>query len=172
MMFCMQTDSRHTERIKEDIKKYVLAGSEEIFMPVTERIWKIEGQWQRVLVPMFKGYLFISSDDPTGLFGRIHESLGKTIFRFVKLLKDDEYIIPLSDSDESMVKELSDEDHVIKASIGYLKGDTLIVTDGPLKGHEGQVVKIDRHKRIAVLSVEFLGEKRNLTVGLEVVKKI
>ena len=94
------------------------------------------------------------------------------LFRSVKLLKDDEYIIPLSDSDESMVKELSDEDHVIKASIGYLKGDTLIVTDGPLKGHEGQVVKIDRHKRIAVLSVEFLGEKRNLTVGLEVVKKI
>lgn len=150
----------------------MLAGSEEIFMPVTERIWKIEGKWQRVLVPMFKGYLFITSDDSTGLFGRIHGSLGKTIFRFVKLLKDDDYIIPLSDSNESMVKELSDEDHVIKASIGYLKGDTLIVTDGPLKGHEGQVVKIDRHKRIAVLSVEFLGEKRNLTVGLEVVKKI
>lgn len=172
MMFCMQTDSRYTEKIKEDVKQYVLCDGEEIFLPVTERIWKIDGKWQRVLVPMFKGYLFISSDDPTGLYERTHASLGKTIFRFVKLLKDDEYIIPLSASDECLVKELSDEDHVIKASIGYLKGDTLIVTDGPLKGHEGQVVKIDRHKRIAVLSVDFLGEKRNITVGLEVVKKI
>ena len=172
MMFCMQTDSRYTERIKEDVKQHVLSEGEAIFLPVTERIWKIDGQWQRVLVPLFKGYLFICSDDPTGLYVRIHSALGKTIFRFVKLLKDDEYVIPLSEADECLVKELSDEDHVIKASLGYMKGDMLIVTDGPLKGHEGQVVKINRHKRIAILSVEFLGEKRNITVGLEVVKKV
>ena len=56
--------------------------------------------------------------------------------------------------------------------MGYIKGDTLIVTDGPLKGHEGEVIFINRHKRIAVLSLDFLGEKRKVTVGLEVVKKI
>jgi len=90
---------------------------------------------------------------------------------FLSTPRDNEYIIPLSPADEHMVTELSDENHVIKASLGYIVGDKLIVTDGPLKGHEGEVVKIDRHKRIAILSIEFLGEKRNITVGLEVVKK-
>lgn len=96
---------------------------------------------------------------------------GKTIFKYVKLIRDNEYIIPLSKEDEKIVTELSDENHIIKASLGYIKGDKLIVTDGPLRGREGEVVKINRHKRIAVLAIEFLCEKRNITVGLEVVRK-
>ena len=171
-MYCIQTDTTHTERVRDDIKKYVLIEGEEIFLPVTERIRKIEGQWGRVLIPMFPGYLFISTQDGTGFFERLHEALGKTIFRYVKIIRDNDYIIPLSKSDEKTVTELSDKDHVIKASLGYIKGDTLIVTDGPLKGHEGEVIVIHRHKRIAVLSLDFLGEKRKVTVGLEVVKKI
>lgn len=171
-MYCMQTDVRYMEQIKEGIKEWVLVSGEDIFMPVTERIRKIDGTWQHVLIPMFTGYLFITSDNPVELYGRLHAVLGKAIFKYVKLIRNDEYIVPLSDEEEKLVTELSDKDHVIKASLGYIKGDTLIVTDGPLKGHEGQVVKIDRHKRIAILEAEFLGEKRHITVGLEVVKKI
>lgn len=171
-MYCIQTDTRNTERVRDEIKKHVLIEGEEIFLPVTERIRKVEGQWGRVLIPMFPGYLFINTQDVAGFFERLRASFGKTIFQYVKLIRHNEYIIPLSKSDEKTVTELSDKDHVIKASLGYIKGDTLIVTDGPLKGHEGEVVFINRHKRIAVLLLEFLGEKRKVTVGLEVVKKI
>lgn len=170
-MYCIQTDTHYTERIRDAIKENVIVDGEEVFMPVTERLRKIEGKWQKVLIPMFYGYLFITSDDSTGLYERLRNSMGKTIFKYVKLLRNNEYIIPLTPADEKIVTDLSDENHVIKASLGYIKGDTLIITDGPLKGHEGQVVKIDRHKRIAILSLEFLGEQRNVTVGLEVVRK-
>lgn len=170
-MFCIQTDTRYIEQVRNAIKENVLVDGEEVFMPVTERIRKIEGKWQRILVPMFFGYLFITSEQPTELYGRLHKSLGKTIFKYVKLIRDNEYIIPLSKEDEKIVTELSDENHIIKASLGYIKGDKLIVTDGPLRGREGEVVKINRHKRIAVLAIDFLGEKRNITVGLEVVRK-
>ena len=170
-MFCIQTDTRYIEQVRNTIKENVLADGEEVFMPVTERIRKIEGKWQRILVPMFFGYLFITSEQPTELYDRLHKSLGKTIFKYVKLIRDNEYIIPLSKEDEKIVTELSDENHIIKASLGYIKGDKLIVTDGPLRGREGEVVKINRHKRIAVLAIDFLGEKRNITVGLEVVRK-
>lgn len=170
-MFCIQTETHYTERICDEIKKNVLVDGEEVFMPLSERMRKIDGQWQRVHIPMFFGYLFITSPYPAELYGRLHKAMGKTIFRYVKLLRDNEYIIPLSKADEQMVTELSDENHVVRASLGYIRGDRLIVTDGPLKGHEGEVVKIDRHKRIAILATEFLGEKRNITVGLEVVRK-
>lgn len=170
-MFCMQTETQYTERVRDTIKEQVLVDGEDIFMPLTERLRKIDGQWQRVQVPIFFGYLFITSDDPTGLYNRIRKAMGKTIFRYVMLIRDQEYIIPLSPKDEKIVTELSDENHVIRSSLGYIKGDILYVTDGPLQGHEGEVVKIDRHKRIAILAVDFLGEKRNITVGLEVVRK-
>lgn len=170
-MFCIQTDTRYIEKVRNAIRDNVLLNGEEVFMPVTEHIRKINGTWQRVLVPMFFGYLFITSDQPKELYNRLRSSLGKTIFKYVKLLRDNEYIIPLSKEDEKIVTELSDQDHVIKASLGYIRGDRLYVTDGPLRGHEGQVVKIDRHKRIAILAIDFLGEKRNITVGLEVVRK-
>lgn len=170
-MFCIQTDTHYIEKIRNSIRDNVLVPGEEVFMPVTERMRKIDGKWQRVLVPMFFGYLFITSDHPDELYIRLHSALGRTIFKYVKLIRDNEYIIPLSKEDEKIVTELSDENHVIKASMGYIKGDRLYVTDGPLRGREGEVIKIDRHKRIAILAVDFLGEKRNITVGLEVVRK-
>jgi transcriptional antiterminator NusG len=35
----------------------------------------------------------------------------------------------------------------------------------------GKVKKIDRHKRLAVLQVEFFGRLTDVTVGLEIVEK-
>ena len=56
-------------------------------------------------------------------------------------------------------------------SEGYLVGSELVVSDGPLIDYQGKVMKIDRHKRTAVLELEFLGRKTKVTVGLEVVRK-
>ncbi|MEG2506006.1 MAG: KOW motif-containing protein, partial [Carnobacterium sp.] len=63
------------------------------------------------------------------------------------------------------------EDHVVDMSVGYIIGDKIIVRDGPLKGKEGSIKKIDRHKRIAFIEVEFLGEVRETKVGLEIITK-
>ena len=37
--------------------------------------------------------------------------------------------------------------------------------------YQGEVMMIDRHKRTAVLELEFLGREMKVTVGLEVVRK-
>jgi transcriptional antiterminator NusG len=37
---------------------------------------------------------------------------------------------------------------------------------------QGSVSKIDRHKRIAVLELDFFGQLTSVTVGLEIVKKL
>ncbi len=56
-------------------------------------------------------------------------------------------------------------------SYGYILGERIIVTDGPMKDYQGKIVHIDRHKRKAVLEVEFFGRRTEVTVGLEIVKK-
>jgi transcriptional antiterminator NusG len=45
------------------------------------------------------------------------------------------------------------------------------VTDGPLVGREGDVVKINRHKREAVVAIPFMGDVVRVTLPLEIVSK-
>jgi len=141
-MYCLYTESTYTSRVRDDIEKFVMTDGEEAFVPVTARRMKIQKWVQEVMAPMFPGYIFISTDDDTGFFERLKSSLGKTIFRYVKLIRDNEYIIPLSNADEKIVTDLTDKEHVIRTSVGYLVGDRLTVTDGPLQGREGSVIYI------------------------------
>ena len=56
-------------------------------------------------------------------------------------------------------------------SVGVIEGDRVIVTEGPLKGHEAQITKIDRHKRAAYLDMRMFGRHKTIKVGLEIVRK-
>lgn len=68
------------------------------------------------------------------------------------------------------ISEYPDElEKLLKKIPGFaqLLGDD----DGPMKDYQGKIVHIDRHKRKAVLEVEFFGRRTEVTVGLEIVKK-
>ena len=57
-------------------------------------------------------------------------------------------------------------------SYGYIENDKIIINDGPMKNYEGIIKKIDRHKRKAVIEVEFFGRTMEVSVGVEIVSKI
>lgn len=96
----------------------------------------------------------------------------KRIPEFAKTLGDDDGAIPLYQEEVEFLQRYTGEERILKMSEGYLVGSELVVTDGPLKDYQGKVMKIDRHKRTAVLELEFLGRKTKVTVGLEVVRKV
>ena len=56
-------------------------------------------------------------------------------------------------------------------STGYIEGDHIIITDGPLKGYEALIKKIDRHKRIAFIEINLLNQPNIIKVGLEIISK-
>ena len=49
--------------------------------------------------------------------------------------------------------------------------DKVIITEGPLKGMEGMIKKIDRHRRTAAIEIEMFDRKVLMNVGLEIVEK-
>lgn len=65
-----------------------------------------------------------------------------------------------------------DENDLIQASVGNIIDGKLIVDEGPLKGLEDRVRKIERHDRWADLEMEVLEERRMMKVGLQVVSKV
>ena len=60
---------------------------------------------------------------------------------------------------------------VVEASVGVIEGDHVVVTSGPLKGHEALISKVDRHKRLAYLDMRMFGRTKTIKVGLEIVRK-
>jgi len=68
-------------------------------------------------------------------------------------------------------KFLNDEKFV-EMSHGYIKGTSIIITDGPLVGLEGLIKKVNRHKMEATIEAFFFGSMREVTVGLEIITRL
>lgn len=137
------------------------------FLPKYERAMKIGGQWIRKKEVLFPGYLFFISDHVEELAGLLRD-----IPEFTRLLGDGQKPIALYPHEVEFLQKYTNEDKVLEISQGFLVGDRLVVTEGPLKDYQGKIVHIDRHKRLATLEMEFFGRTVKMRVGVEVVRKV
>lgn len=137
------------------------------FIPFSKRLRKYRGEWVERTEILFPGYVFMISDDPT----RLYQAL-KKIPDLTKMLgKNKQEIYHLPEDEVTFLKSFGEEEQIVDMSTGYIEGDKIIVECGPLRGKEGLIRRIDRHKRIAEIEIEFLGEQRKAKVGLEIVRK-
>ena len=139
---------------------------EECFLPKYEKPWKENGIWIKKQEVLFPGYLFFITEKPAELRMEL-----KGIPEFAAVLGDDEGPISLYQEEVDFLQKHINRDRVFEVSIGEMIGKKLVVTEGPLKDLEGKVVHVDRHKRQAVLEIEFFGRTVKMKVGLEIVRK-
>ena len=60
---------------------------------------------------------------------------------------------------------------MVEPSYGFIEGDQVVITKGPLVGFEAQIKKLDRHKRLAYVEVHLMGRTKLIKVGAEIVRK-
>lgn len=141
---------------------------EDCFMPEYEAMWKMRGEWRLVKRLLFPGYLFFVTDDPEAL----HRELSRVPVPIRLLGNEENSFFPLTEKERDWFLSFMDGSHVVRMSEGYIQGDKVTVTRGPLMGFEADIRKIDRHKRRAYLDVTLFGRTIPASVGLEVVRKI
>jgi transcriptional antiterminator NusG len=168
--FVLFSDTAHIHPLLHQLDAEILTGEEQVYTPLIERIKRIRGMDQKVYIQMFPGYLFVDTNDPDGLTDRIHKNRNKTLFWYCRMLRGDEYALPISDEEQRWVKKFTGEGHVFASSTGILKAKRLTVISGPLKDFTGDVVKINRHKNTATIRLPFMGQLTDVVVGLEVVR--
>ncbi|HOA42680.1 MAG TPA: antiterminator LoaP [Bacillota bacterium] len=139
---------------------------EHCFVPMAERQRRKDGKYVTIREPLFPGYLFIVSDH----IEEINAALWK-IAKFKRILRAGTALVPLYLEEVETFRSLTDEAFNITMSRGLIVGQAITVTEGPLKGYEGWIKKIDRHKRTAYIEVPFLGTKTRIRVPLEIVEK-
>ena len=74
--------------------------------------------------------------------------------------------------EEAFLRRLCGEKHHLGMSRGYIQNGVTHVANGPLRGMERQIRRIDRHKRVADVAAEddAIGF-RTVLAGLEITEK-
>lgn len=141
---------------------------QECFVPRREIMRRIDGAWHKRRERLFPGYVFVQTDDPV----RVQQLL-RTVPTFTRMLGSaGDTFLPLTRDEVTWINIHTNADtHVVEMSEGVIEGDRVVVTSGPLKGHEASISRIDRHKRLAWVDVEMFGRQKTIRVGLEIVAK-
>lgn len=143
---------------------------QDCFVPEYETMRKIKGEWRTIRQRLFPGYLFVVTDSISSLLPEL-----RRIPADIRLLGQNEgkgAVLPLLAEEQDWIAAFIDETHCVRMSEGYIEGETITVTKGPLLGQEAIIQKIDRHKRRAVIEMTMFGRTITATIGLEVVHKI
>ena len=166
--YVIQTTSGSEHRVKELIEKIV--GPDlvsDCFIPtflVRKRYGDEIRLKEKKLTP---GYLYVVSPDITSVARALSD-----VPAFTRLLSQDGRFVPLERADMAWIDRLTrPNERVIPMSTGVIEHDRVIVQSGPLKGLEGWIRKIDRHKCLAYLEVRILGRVKTIGVGLEIVRR-
>ncbi len=162
MWYVIWTSTGNEKKTKEAIE----ASVKRCFVPRKIFNIKREGEWRAVEKALFPGYLFVDTEDAEELSLKMRKLEG-----FSQILATDKKILPLYGNDAIFVEKLYNVGGVFDMSEGYIEGDKVRVTAGPLCGLEGLIKKIDRHKRTACLEFDMFGQTVSTSVGLEITEK-
>ena len=132
---------------------------ENCFVPVRRLRKKFHGAWHEVTEKLFPGYVFMVSEQPQLLYEEL-----KQIPALTKMLgRCEEYFTPLSEKDVRILEGIQKGKNGSRnpeagiSRIAVEEGNQIRILSGPLVALEGQIRKVNLHKRIAVVEVEFMG---------------
>lgn len=142
------------------------------FTPLKEVVHRIQGKRVIVKKPLFPSYVFVEIElNPNG-FQQALLRYRSQIRGILKELRYEDDVSALSTEERAYLEGLMDEEHNVRISKGEILDGEVIITEGPLKGYESNIIRIDRHKRRAILNVRMNDREMQVDVSLEIVKKI
>lgn len=166
--YVIQVRSSHEREIADKCRSMISQDIlRECFIPEYVSKKKYKGQWKEVKEILFKGYVFLMSNCIEELYIEL-----KKVPDFTKMIgKKKDVIYPLTKGEIEFLKTFTNDKHIVDMSTGFIEGQMIHITDGPLQGKEGLITKIDRHKRIAYLNLNIFNNDITAKVGLEIISK-
>lgn len=168
MWYVIQVQGGREEAMAQRIEQLVPSDVfDEVFYPKYTTEIKQRGAWQQVQKPLFPGYLVCVTRDPRGVQRRLNAMDG-----FARVLAQGDEFVPLACEERELIGAFTRRgERVVPMSEAFKDGDRVVVTEGPLLGHEGLIKDINRHKCTAYLEVDLCGRRVSTRVGLAVLSK-
>lgn len=139
----------------------------EMFIPryIAQKHFKKE--WHEVEKTLFSGYLFVDTEK----IEPVIEGL-KKFRQYTKVLRDGEIVSPITLQEQQFLTAMMDQQHLVRYSEGFLIGEKVCITTGPLKNFEGYIRTVDRHRRVAKLEIPIFGRPTQTEVGFGAIKRV
>lgn len=160
-------------------------GLQDAFVFTCDRMRRYEGNWHLEQHLLFPGLVFLESRDKDRLSRELEQAP-----EIRQILGDTIVIQEIDPEIESFLQGLCGVSHHSGMSRGYIRDGQTFVTEGPLRGKEKLIRKIDRHKRVARIDMvpetksardkmnlesepdqENMNLERALQLGLEIMSK-
>jgi len=156
--------------------KFVRIASQRVGEEVRRVLWprrrlniRRGGKTREELAAIFPGYVFIESDELTAQdYWAIRRVPG-----FFRFLKSNHNVQPLSEQDQRLlVHFLSFGEIVDKSKVAFDENQRIEVLEGPLKGLEGRIVKVDKRKGRAKVKLDMYDESFLVDFGFESMQRL
>ena len=126
----------------------------DIFILTYDRMRKYMGAWHLERQLLYPGNIILETNNKANLLRELKNCR--------EMNMQEKQLSRMDEREEALLKRLCGENHHLEMSRGVITRGSTQVTEGPLKGMEHRIRRIDRHKRLA--SVE-LAEKPEAELG-------
>lgn len=165
--YVLQVTRGRERAMAERLSRVLPAGvlEEPVFLPAFETEMKVRGAWVRTTKPLLEGYLVAVSAEPE----RLRRAVARMV-EFTQVLATDAGPAPLSREEVELFGGAGQPGaRVLPMSRAYKLADgRVVITEGPLRGRERLIERIDRRKSTAYLRVEVAGRPVEARAGLAV----
>lgn len=111
-----------------------------------------------ILQVMFPGYVFVETTLDQLEFDAFLSSMDEEKDGIIRELRKEE-VSALTDDEKDLLRKLLNEEGILVMSEGYKENGITIVTDGPLKEFQQDIVAVNKKDRLAILRIQFLNRK-------------
>ncbi len=168
MWYVIHTMSGTEQKCVQQCSQYIdSADYNEMFVPLYMSKKHFKQEWHDVEKTLFTGYIFVDTD----CIEPILEGL-KKVHQYTSVLRDADAISPITEQEQKFLSDMMDDRHVVQYSEGFLIGEKVCITSGPLRHYQGCIKTVDRHRRIAKLEIPVFGRMTPVEVGFGAVRRV
>ena len=133
------TKPRHEKTVENELLKKGF----EVYLPILKerRKWSDRKKW--VEFPLFRSYIFVRTEIKNSLF--VLQTMG-----VVKVIKFGGEVAVIQNDSIRAIKLMIEGGYMPEAIDYFVKGETVEVKSGPLKGLIGEVIRVDNSDRLLV----------------------
>jgi transcriptional antiterminator NusG len=126
-----------------------------------------KGKTQSSLAPIFPGYVFYEAEE---VHPRLYWAI-RQLSGFVRFLRNDGSLEALGGEDRGLLTHFLSFGEVVDKSLVYFDDNRRIrVKSGPMKGLEGRIVKVDKRKKRAKISLSIYSDRFLVDFGFELLE--
>jgi transcriptional antiterminator NusG len=137
-----------------------------------------DGKTVQKTLSLFPGYLFIACDDAPKLgesatgggVEQYHWALRRTD-GFIRFLRSNQDIVSLEGRDLEIVLHFILKTGSVAgiSKVFFNESERIVVSEGPLKGLEGKIIKVDKRKGRAKIKLDLYGDAYVVDLGFEII---